>query len=319
MKVFTIYFKKNYGGGTQVLDKVSDALDAQKIYLFESSIFNFFKIIFKLKNFSNEKLICSDPIAGIVLFFFRINFIRFVQGKDTIYFNENYNFILNFFYKILYKLSFKQKVIYNSDFIKNWVKNNFNNIEFLGKISPGTDYQTYSYKKEYDYIYIYRKYGWKNTKFFCENLNIFENNEKVLVINSDRLDLSKLEKANNCEITVPNKFVTIDELNHLFSKSKFFISTTIDEGFGMPALEAMTTNCLPIVPDIGGTNDFCINGFNSIHFTNNDPQSFNDAIKKARSLNDLEYKKIVKNAHYTSKKYSWKNTHNNAINLKDLL
>ena len=52
MKYFSIYFKKNQGGGTQVLNKISETLDAEKIYLFNGSLKIFFVNIIKIKKIS---------------------------------------------------------------------------------------------------------------------------------------------------------------------------------------------------------------------------------------------------------------------------
>ena len=38
MKYFSIYFKKNQGGGTQVLNKISETLDFSKIGIQDSLI-----------------------------------------------------------------------------------------------------------------------------------------------------------------------------------------------------------------------------------------------------------------------------------------
>ena len=317
MKYYSIYLKKNYGGGTQVLNKISDTLDSEKIYLFDGSIKKFFLNIIKLKKKEDNIKLLSDPIAGIILFLLKIDFIRFVQGKDTIYFDNNYNSILILIYKFLYRLSFNQKVIYNSNFIKSWVSENFIKTNLLGKISPGTDYKFYNCEKEYDFIYVFRKYGWKNTNMLINNISLFNHNEKLLIINSDRLDLTFLKKKISCKLIIPDHFVSSDELNTLFSKSKYYISTTKDEGFGMPALEAMASGCLPIVPTIGGTNDFCIDKVNSILFINNDNNSFKKALNFARDLDQHKYQIMVNKAYERSLNFTWINTVKNTNYIKD--
>ena len=317
MKYFSIYFKKNQGGGTQVLNKISETLDAEKIYLFNGSLKIFFVNIIKIKKNKHNIKLLSDPIAGIVLFFFKIDFVRFVQGNDTILFKDKYNPTINYIYKFLYKFSFNQKVIYNSDFTKNWVSSNFSRTKLIGKISPGTSYKFYNYEKEYDFLYIFRNYGWKNTKMLINNINLFKNDEKLLIINSDRLDLSFLNKNTSCQLIILDQFVSMEELNILFSKSKFYISTTEDEGFGMPALEAMASGCLPIVPTTGGTNDFCVEKENSIKFINNDNDSFNIALSFARDLDKNNYRKMIKKAYNKSLEFSWVNTANNTKLIKD--
>ena len=317
MKYLSIYLKESYGGGTQVLNKVSDTLGAKKIYLFKGSIKKSIRNILELKKEKQKIKLLSDPIAGIILFIFRINFVRFIQGKDTIYFDKNYNWIINSIYKFLYRLSFNQTVIYNSEFIKNWVSTNFKKTQLIGKISPGTDYKFYKLDKQYDYIYIFRKDGWKNTKMLINNIRSFTQNEKLLIINSDRLDLSFLKKNISCKIVIHDQFVSLQELNIFFSKSKFFISTTLDEGFGMPALEAMASGCLPIVPSIGGTSDFCIDKINSIMFTNNDNVSFEKALNFARDLDEKNYEMMVDKAHNRSLDFSWSNTADNTSFIKN--
>lgn len=316
MIIKSIYLKKNYGGGTQVLNKVSEAISAQQIYLFEPKLLSFFKNILFLKENKSTRCICSDPIAGILLYIFRIDFIRFVQGKDTIYFDHDYSNFFNYIYKKLYRWSFKQDVIYNSEFIKNWITDSFSDIKFIGKISPGTDYTFYNLQKEFDFIYVFRKYSWKNTKFFINHLNFFEKGERIAIINSDNLDLSYILNKSSAQINILNNVTTV-ELNKYFCKSKYFISTTIDEGFGMPALEAMSSKCLPIVPNVGGTNDFCIDKINSLLFKNNDPCSFKKVLNEARSIDISDYQNMVEEAYSKSRNFTWGNTILNTLNLNE--
>lgn len=304
-----IHLKRNYGGGTQVLNQIANFFNINEIYLFDrndSKFFIFKKIFYLMKNKKHCTYILSDPILSILLYFLKINFLRFVQGLDTIYFDNNYNKITINAYKFLYKLSFKQEIIYNSEFVKDWCSRNYFINKFLGKVSPGHSFQIKDTKKYYDFIYFYRKYHWKRTDIFLNFLSIMKPSSNILIINSDNLDCSFLKKIHSSVkiINHPNN----DQINLFMSQSKYFISTTENEGFGMPSIEAMASKCIPIVPNIGGTNDFCIDKINSFKYELDNTSDFKRVLDEIDKLSDLDKYKILDSCMETSSMYSWKNT-----------
>jgi len=54
----------------------------------------------------------------------------------------------------------------------------------------------------------------------------------------------------------------IDQLINLYSHAQLFVCSSYEEGFGLPALEAMACGCPVITTDTGGCREYAINGIN---------------------------------------------------------
>ena len=91
-------------------------------------------------------------------------------------------------------------------------------------------------------------------------------------------------------------------------ETKYYISTTENEGFGMPSIEAMASKCIPIVPNIGGTNDFCLDKINSFKYNLNDINDFKRVLNNIFHLDQAQINEMQDSCLLTSKKYLWKNT-----------
>ena len=94
--------------------------------------------------------------------------------------------------------------------------------------------------------------------------------EKLIIVGSYEKGAGQFEayknsiekiKPNNVEII---NWVEDDELKNLYSECKGFIATSLDEDFGMNAVEAMASGKPVIVPKDGGYKESVINGVTGI-------------------------------------------------------
>ena len=311
--IIIIKLYNNLGGGNIVLDRLSEKYSSITLLKNQKKLLNIFIIIYKLLYlklvYSKNKFIflSSDPIICILLFFSRIKFIRFVQADDLIILKDRIPNFFFYFYKYIYKISFSQKYFVNSFFVKNLMKKRYNKQNnYLGIVHPGSNFKlNINIKKEFFLIYILRKAPWKGKDFFLKiiNKNILLD-KNVLIIDVDNL----IHENFSSNFTIIKK-IQPKEIEHYYHKSFFYLSTSENEGFGLPGLEAITCGCMPIMPKHGGHLDY-IKSNNSITYNLKDEQSFNNAIIHAETLikNKSKIEQFQNECIKISNKFNWDNT-----------
>lgn len=100
-----------------------------------------------------------------------------------------------------------------------------------------------SNKRNYDFIYVGRITSHKRFDKVLSLVKSFENT-KILIITND--DTSSLSLPVNASVKYN---VTDEELKHFYGDSKFFISLSEFEGFGLSSIEAISQGCIPILSD----------------------------------------------------------------------
>lgn len=312
MKYKFLYLNKNHSGGNEVFNRlVNYSKNADKVFLLDNKninnyIFNFVKLILSLVKlkFSRKKdiLIASDPFLCICLSLFRFKYLRFVQAIDELILYKRINSFLLLIFKKIYYATLNNNFICNSKFVSDWLNKNHNKTS-AKILNPGTDFLYNNKKKIFDIIFILRKAPWKNSKFVLNILNNekFFNKLNLILINYDNLDLKDF---NNKNVKVLNA-QTPSEMINLFSLSRFYVSTTMSEGYGLPALESMACKCIPVLPSEGGHNDFAIDRMNAFFYDLNNQNNLIKILDNLITLkiNDLE--KYQENCQKTSEKFTW--------------
>ena len=97
-----------------------------------------------------------------------------------------------------------------------------------------------------------------------------------------------------------------EDLIDLYSFSKGLIIPSFMEGFGLPNLEAVFLDKLPIISDIQVFRE--IWGNDMEYFNPQDNQSIKKSINNLFSLNTDKYNKIIYKAKMRAKKFSWEKT-----------
>lgn len=99
----------------------------------------------------------------------------------------------------------------------------------------------------------------------------------------DRL-LKKLRRGSFGKKIVFIEDPSRSRIEELYSRSKFLISNSLDEGFGLPPLEGMAHGCIPIVSDIGSHRETM--GPLPIYISENSSEAILEAIKYGLSINE---------------------------------
>lgn len=99
-------------------------------------------------------------------------------------------------------------------------------------------------------------------------------------------------------------FVTDEELVALYKRAEAFVMPSLEEGFGIPVLEAMVCSCPVVASDVGSLPE--VGGDAAIYF---DPASAVDMIEKiSLVLDDAKVRKqMTEKGLKRYKEFSWKN------------
>ena len=249
-------------------------------------------------------ILVSDPILSILLSLFsrgKIKIIRNIAADDYNLYNYSKiykNTGLIYIYRFFLHISFYNKNItniFNSEYtyVKNFKNHKFSFI--LNGISKRIihpmmsnvylEKKKLSINKKRNIVVLPRKH---TTKGFSLIENLYKSN--IL----EELGIDNVYLVFNENINIkPNKFFKIihpksdDEIIEIFDKSYCFISTSSNEGFGLPPLEALSRNCIPIIGEAGGNATFSQNLYNCLTYDTQKNNHLSNTLKKLYENDDL--------------------------------
>ena len=98
-----------------------------------------------------------------------------------------------------------------------------------------------------------------------------------------------------------------DELGRLYAASHVFLSTSREEGFGLPGLEAMACGCALVSTRNGGNEDYCRDGENALLCTYDDVSELSGAME--RVLEDAALRsRLAEGGIETAAGFDWEDT-----------
>lgn len=173
-----------------------------------------------------------------------------------------------------------------------------------------------SSKKNIEFRFILYVGSRKNYKNFSLLLNAYKKNKqlqndyKIICYGGERVD--EITKKEIIALNIPLKNIIFlkgsdSDLKNLYEKASLFVYPSIEEGFGIPPLEAINLNCPILISNIPVFNE--VMGSNVNYFNSGDE---NDLLKQMENIlyNKFDYKNNHKELEFLKKKYSWKNCSN---------
>ena len=178
----------------------------------------------------------------------------------------------------------------------------------LNKIHPiynGSNLVAINSIKREDYIlYVGGLDERKNIEYLIKEINSFNPKQKLILVSKIELANQSLKKlihqSPNIEI-ISN--VDDSKLIELYQKARLVIIPSLEEGFGLPVIEAMQLSCplaisrIPIFEEISGGN---------VHFFNPKEESSLKKLLIDILNNESMLNKFVSIAQKYSQKFSWK-------------
>ncbi len=238
--------------------------------------------------------------VGIILKFLLRKPLFIRTGYDMYLFSlyENKKILIKTLYKILTQISIWVTDLYSVS--------SFSDLKFLKKTFNGTEkitvrpnwiinsqYKNFNSRESNRILAVGRLENQKNFKYL---INSFTNSDFVIDIvgNGSQKDiLLDYAKRKNVEVNIIEKIENI-ELNNLYTKYKYFISSSKYEGNPKTVLEAMSNGCVVFASNIPNHKELIKNGVNGFLFelnSNNLNKIFNS------NINDMEkLSKISKSA-----------------------
>ena len=152
-------------------------------------------------------------------------------------------------------------------------------------INPPTEINKFYYQKNGNYwLSVNRLFGAKRIDI---QLKAFSNlpNEKLIIVGSYEQSKHFLQYANYCKKIKPNNveiksWVSQKELIDLYANCKGFITTALDEDFGMTPVEAMASGKPVIAPNEGGYKETIITNSTGILIDDINEDKLVNAIEK---------------------------------------
>jgi glycosyltransferase involved in cell wall biosynthesis len=155
-------------------------------------------------------------------------------------------------------------------------------------------------------LFVGTRNGYKNFLFFAQVMSALFLKEKDLYVVCTGSNFSQDEFFFFSKMGFQDRFINVfvddAELSYLYKNAVAFIFPSQYEGFGLPALEAMSCGCLALLSKSSSLTE--IGGDAAIYFDPKDPGSMLEAIKSALYNPAIKEAKI-KSGLEQNKRFSW--------------
>lgn len=96
----------------------------------------------------------------------------------------------------------------------------------------------------------------------------------------------------------------MDYLKHIYRNAEIFVCSSHSEGFGLPALEAMSQRCPVVTTNTGGCMEYAQDGYNSIIVPPMNSEKLAEGIIKLIENEDMR-KQFSENGYKTAQNFHW--------------
>lgn len=155
------------------------------------------------------------------------------------------------------------------------------------------------------FIYTGNAYPHKNLERLIEAIVLMNGKLKIVSARSaflERLEQVVKNKNANKNIEILG-FVEDGKLEKLYSEASAFVFPTLEEGFGLPPMEAINAGTLAVVSDIPVLKE--VYGDSVFYFDPKNVNSIKNSLEKVLKLGSIERKLKIKKSQEFLKKYSW--------------
>lgn len=161
------------------------------------------------------------------------------------------------------------------------------------------------------FVYTGNAYPHKNLNNLIKAIVLLNKNKKekikLKIISGRNVFIDRLEKF--VELNDAKSLVEIlgfkndDEIKDIYKNSIAFIFPTLEEGFGLPPMEAINAGTLAVVSDIPVLKEVYENSV--MYFNPRDINSIKQSMENVLEMSREEREKRIKEAQKYLKKYSW--------------
>ncbi|MEG0825982.1 MAG: glycosyltransferase [Bacilli bacterium] len=242
----------------------------------------------------------------------KIELISFIQGYENLFENGNVYGIVDLAYK------FPQRLISISHYLQDELKSVFDRESTL--IQNGIPYDLLHLKnnnsKAKTITMVLRNSNMKGDWLLLDILRKIINKYRDLTINIVYMNEYICFPLNQNQTITVNKYLgphCRSKIYSILQETDIYIDASLNEGFGLMALEAMTAGAIPIVSNSFGILDYMEDNLNG--FVIQDVNNSNSFINKLDILlsDDELFNKMKKNCEKTSKRFDYDDVIENYI------
>ena len=188
--------------------------------------------------------------------------------------------------------------IANSKYIAGRIKKTYNRESEV--IYPPVDTHLFPLEtnKEEFYLTASRFVPYKKVELIVEAFSQMPDKKLLVLGDGPNKKLVESKAAKNIELL---GYLPSDKLNYYMRKAKAFVFAA-EEDFGITVVEAESCGTPVIALNKGGTAETVIDGFNGIHFKEQNPVAIADAVKRFEQIGTFDYVKINQFAQQFSRK-----------------
>lgn len=155
-------------------------------------------------------------------------------------------------------------------------------------------------RRKHSIVFHYRSADYKGPKYALDTISIIKKRYSDLIVN-----MITTEKVNE---TIPKYFniysnISAAEVARVNNESEIFLCSSIEEGFGLPGLEAMACGCAVVSTSYKGVLEYAVDGENALLSPVRDIDAMVKNIVRLFENDDLR-EKISKNGIKTGKERS---------------
>ena len=195
-----------------------------------------------------------------------------------------------------------------SKWLKKIVDEHSNRPCFL--IPDGIDTTIFYDKKQnrdrHSIVFHYRSQKHKGCKYAFETIRTLEEKYPDLTVNIISSEKLKFQLHDNWRFFFNVSASKVAEINN---RSEVFICSTINEGFGLPGLEAMACGCALASTDYIGVHEYAVDRYNALLSKVKDAQGMADNVIELFENENLK-KSIIEEGLKTAEKMSLNNSYN---------
>ncbi len=157
-------------------------------------------------------------------------------------------------------------------------------------------------------LYVGSRAGYKNFENLIKAYNLNNKIKKdydLIVFGGEKITNQELDRYKKKFLNIDNiHFIQSNDrvLKYLFMRASLFVYPSLQEGFGIPPLEALNNNCpvacsnIPVLKEILGNSCY--------YFEPNNIKNLNHTIKKILYSNRIR-EKLLKSSDKIKKKFTW--------------
>lgn len=208
------------------------------------------------------------PVAGLAPYYGKK--VYFIQDYENWHYSDNY-------VNSSYKLGMKNIVV--SHWLKQIVDKYSQDQTIL--VSNGININIFKpenrKRREHSLVFHYRSTPAKGCSYALETVSLLHEEYDDLYVSIISSEPQSIDIPCYCHYYFN---VTPNQVAEINNDSEVFICSTIDEGFGLPGLEAMACGCAVASTDYTGVHEYAVDGVNALLSPVRNSQAMADNVRR---------------------------------------